>query len=176
MHRTICDYISDITQNSIEANASEIKLEIIEEHNNIKITITDNGKGMKKEMIELAKDPFYTDTNKKHKRKVGLGLPFIINAIQQSQGEISIDSENNKGTSIQFSFNKTNLDSPPLGDKALTYLQLLSYPGDFNLTIAERKNNETFSLIKNEITRTLGEINNIENLILLKQYLKDNIL
>lgn len=176
MHYTICDYISDITQNSIEAGATAITVDFSDTDNRIEVTISDNGKGMDELTLKKATDPFYTDTETKHKRDVGLGIPFVIQGIEQSQGEIVIKSQENKGTTVKFTFDKNNIDTPPLGDKAITYLTLLNYPGEFNLAIQEHKNQDNALFIKNEINEALGDIDTPETLLLLKQYLKDNIL
>ena len=46
MHATICDMITDLVQNSIEAHAKEITLNVEETKKNLNIVIADNGKGM----------------------------------------------------------------------------------------------------------------------------------
>ncbi|MDD4527393.1 MAG: sensor histidine kinase [Candidatus Margulisbacteria bacterium] len=176
MHHTICDYITDITQNSIEAGASLISIDFKDSNNIIEVIITDNGKGMDEETIKKVLDPFYTDSDKKHERDVGLGLPFLAQGIQQSQGEIYIQSEKDKGTTIKFSFNTKNIDTPPIGDKIITYLSLINFPGEFNLAIQEYKETEKTSFSKKELVEALGDINTSESLSLLKKYLKDNIL
>ncbi|MEI7942032.1 MAG: sensor histidine kinase [Candidatus Riflemargulisbacteria bacterium] len=177
MHYTICDYISDITQNSIEAGATLVTVDYRDKDEKIEITITDNGKGMDELTLKKAIDPSYTDTVKKHKREIGLGLPFIIQGIEQSQGEFFIDSQKDKGTMVKFSFDKQNIDTPPVGDKSLTYLTLFNYPGNFNIAIQEHNNQqETISFNKKELYDVLGDLNSSETLTLLKQYLKDNIL
>ena len=58
MHATICDLISDLVQNSIEAGSSEITLNVEETQKNLNVVITDNGKGMSAETLEKPKDPF----------------------------------------------------------------------------------------------------------------------
>jgi hypothetical protein len=176
MHYTICDYISDLTQNSIEAGATLVTIDFSDKNEKIEITITDNGKGMDESTLKKATDPFYTDTIKKHNREIGLGLPFVIQGIEQSQGKFLIESEKDKGTIIKFSFDKQNIDTPPVGDKSVTYLTLLNYPGDYNLSIYEHNQQETASFNKKELNDVLGDLNSSETLTLLKQYLKDNIL
>ena len=46
MQLTLSDLISDIVQNSIEANSSKITLELEENQAGVKVLIKDNGKGM----------------------------------------------------------------------------------------------------------------------------------
>jgi len=65
-------HILDLTENSITAGADRIKIKIVEDikANLFLLEISDNGRGMDKEMFEHACDPFYTTRTT---RKVGLG-------------------------------------------------------------------------------------------------------
>ena len=54
MHATLCDLITDLVQNSIEAGASEINLKVEETKTNLNVVIADNGKGMSAEILEKA--------------------------------------------------------------------------------------------------------------------------
>jgi hypothetical protein len=177
MHYTICDYILDLTQNSIEAGSSIINLDIHESTNKIEVSVSDNGKGMDAEKIKKAQDPFYTDTETiKHKRKIGLGIPFILQNIEQTNGTFAINSSENIGTTVKFSFDKNNFDTPPIGDKVTTYLSLMSYPGDYDLLIKEEKNNQNISFHKKELEEILGNLNSASNLKMIMKYLQDNII
>ena len=53
-------HITDITANSIRANASEIGLSVEEQDTRIVIRITDNGSGMDAETARRVTNPFYT--------------------------------------------------------------------------------------------------------------------
>ena len=74
-------HITDITANSIRANASEIGLSVEEQDTRIVIRITDNGSGMDAETARRVTNPFYTTRTT---RKVGLGLPFLIQNAEQT--------------------------------------------------------------------------------------------
>ena len=76
-------HITDITANSIRANASEIGLSVEEQDTRIVIRITDNGLGMDAETARRVTNPFYTTRTT---RKVGLGLPFLIQNAEQTGG------------------------------------------------------------------------------------------
>ena len=76
-------HITDITANSIRANASEIGLSVEEQDTRIVIRITDNGSGMDAETARRVTNPFYTTRTT---RKVGLGLPFLIQNAEQTGG------------------------------------------------------------------------------------------
>ena len=68
-------HITDITANSIRAKASDIEIDIQIKDTSICIRIADNGCGMDPETVSLIRNPFYTTRTT---RKVGLGLPFLI--------------------------------------------------------------------------------------------------
>ena len=61
MHATLCDLITDLVQNSFEADATEITLNVEETGKKLNVVIKDNGKGMSAETLEKAQDPFYSD-------------------------------------------------------------------------------------------------------------------
>ena len=88
-------HITDITANSIRANASEIGLSVEEQDTRIVIRITDNGSGMDAETARRVTNPFYTTRTT---RKVGLGLPFLIQNAEQTGGSVTLTSEPGKGT------------------------------------------------------------------------------
>ncbi|MCX7985361.1 MAG: ATP-binding protein [Bacteroidales bacterium] len=108
-------HMLDIVQNSIEANASRIYIEIEKDTTKQKlcITISDNGRGMNKEEIAKVLDPFYTSRTT---RKVGMGLSLLKQQVDQTGGCLQIISEQNKGTSTKFCFNLSHIDCPPMGN------------------------------------------------------------
>ncbi|MCL2237946.1 MAG: ATP-binding protein, partial [Treponema sp.] len=73
MHFTLTDLVTDITQNAVEAGASTVELDVTESDTEFRFLIKDNGKGMTKEELNRAIDPFVTDGIKHPHRKVGLG-------------------------------------------------------------------------------------------------------
>jgi len=46
MHFTLCDMLSDLTQNAVEAGSSSIRVTVRETDRELQATIEDNGKGM----------------------------------------------------------------------------------------------------------------------------------
>ncbi|MDY4500542.1 MAG: ATP-binding protein, partial [Lactobacillus johnsonii] len=75
----------DISQNSVRAKASVIKIEITEdtEQSTLEIKITDDGCGMSEEQVKSVIDPFFTTRTT---RKVGLGIPLFKMAAEQTGG------------------------------------------------------------------------------------------
>lgn len=107
-------HILDLMQNSIEADASWILLEVNENENGfLTFSITDNGHGMSEDMLKTIRDPFVTT---RFTRKVGMGISFVDMTTKQSGGNLIIKSQLGKGTFIKASYLREHLDRPPLGD------------------------------------------------------------
>jgi hypothetical protein len=94
MHFTLADVVVDITQNAAESGADTVELEIREgfttgvnaPKNEFRFIVKDNGKGMSGADLDRAVDPFVTDGVKHPGRRVGLGVPFLIQTALQSGG------------------------------------------------------------------------------------------
>ena len=67
------------------------------------ISLTDNGVGMNKEVLERAIEPFYTT---RINQGTGLGLSMVYGFIKQSGGELVIHSQPDRGTTIYMQFPK----------------------------------------------------------------------
>ena len=176
MHAAVCDFILDCLQNSVEAGADNISLLISETEESLAVTIKDDGIGMTDEELKRAVDPFYTDGIKHKERKVGLGLPFMIQAVQLAEGDWSLDSVKGSGTELSFSFNPRNVDTPPMGDISGMFLQAFMFDGEFELEI-ERKLEQNgradgYFLKRTELREILGDLNDAETLILARQFLR----
>ncbi|MDR1506570.1 MAG: ATP-binding protein [Treponema sp.] len=95
MHFTLADLVTDITQNSAESGADTVELEVRETRSpgaEFRFITKDNGKGMSGADIDRAVDPFVTDGIKHPGRRVGLGIPFLIQTALQSGGGWKISS------------------------------------------------------------------------------------
>ncbi|MDX9991706.1 MAG: ATP-binding protein [Anaerolineales bacterium] len=126
--REIALHLLDIAQNSVAAQGRSIRIEVHEDLKNDRLwaSVKDDGRGMNAETVRQVLDPFYTTRTT---RKVGLGLPLLKLAAEQSEGGLSLVSEEGKGTRLEVSFRHSHIDRMPLGDLATTFLTLLvSYP------------------------------------------------
>ena len=88
-----------------------------------KTTVSDNGEGMSPEIIARVVEPFFT--TKPVGKGTGLGLSQVYGLVQQSKGDLLIESVVGKGTSISLYIpllgNKTEQQNTPASsiDKAL---------------------------------------------------------
>lgn len=114
-------HILDIAENSIKSGASKIVIKIIEKEETLTLIIEDNGKGMDKETKERALSPFYST---KITSKYGLGLPLLKQACEATGGNLILESELGKGTTVTAIFYKNHIDMKPLGDLRATLISL----------------------------------------------------
>ena len=171
MHATIADSILDIVQNSIEAGAEIVTVDIIEADCSISVCIGDNGKGMDAETLKKVRDPFYTDGNKHSSRSVGLGIPFVEQGAIQTGGEFDIRSEPGEGTSVFFKFKSDHLDCPPTGDIPGSVLSMMLFDGDYELQFSRSVESRKYSVLRSELIEALGSIHDIEGARLARNYI-----
>jgi len=171
MHFTLADLITDITQNAVEAGSDLVELEVSENENEFRFLVKDNGKGMTEEELKRAVDPFVTDGVKHPNRKVGLGLPFLIQTAEQSGGGSDIKSEKGKGTTVTAWFDVKNVDIPPTGDIAGMFRTILMFNGNAEIVLRRRKPNDEYEVRKSELAEAIGGFEEVSSLVLLKEYL-----
>jgi 3',5'-nucleoside bisphosphate phosphatase len=118
-------HILDIAQNALEAGASRIEIQLVEDQagNRLSLDISDNGKGMDPETVKRVLDPFFTTRTT---RKVGLGLPLLAQAARAAGGDLEVKSDRGQGTRVHAWFAADHVDRAPLGDLQTTLLVLLS--------------------------------------------------
>ena len=172
MHATICDLIMDLVQNSIEAKAKDIELIVRETDEQIEFSVKDNGKGMSKEVQAKAVDPFYSDGEKHAPRRVGLGLPFLIQTAEAAGGRAVIESKEGHGTRIGFCAKAAHIDLPPLGDFSSAATLMMSQMNNGELRIVREVGGESYTLCRSELEDTLGNLNETQNLTLMKTYIR----
>ena len=117
--------ILDIAENSVKANATLTEIFINEIGDELALTIKDDGCGMDELTVKSVIDPFYTT---RKTRKVGLGIPLLKLACEQTGGNLSIESstdEANHGTTVIAVFFKNHIDFTPLGDVISSIVTLI---------------------------------------------------
>jgi len=176
MHFTLADLVTDITQNAVEAGADTVELDVNEDGKEFRFLVKDNGKGMTEEELKRAIDPFVTDGVKHPNRKVGLGLPFLIQTAEQSGGGWDIKSEKGKGTTITAWFDSGNVDTPPTGDIPGMFRTILMFDSPAEILFRRRKsrngNEDNYEIRKSELAEALGGLEDAGSLVLLDQYLR----
>jgi anti-sigma regulatory factor (Ser/Thr protein kinase) len=157
MLRELALHILDIAENSLNAGATLITIEVIEDPRADRLTIrvADNGRGMDAELARRVADPFVTT---RATRRVGLGLPFLKQAAEMCNGKLTIDSTRGTGTIITATFQHSHLDRMPLGDLSGTILTLVvgNPPADF--VYRHIVNDITFEFDTRPIKRELGDV------------------
>jgi anti-sigma regulatory factor (Ser/Thr protein kinase) len=172
--RDLSLHILDIAENSINAGARNIEIEIDE---NIKkdllmIKISDDGIGMDAEMKEKVTDPFVTSRTT---RKVGLGLPLLKLAAEIANGKLIIESVKAKGTKITATFQLSHIDRKPLGKVSDTILTLVAGNPEVGIKFRHKRNGYEFdfsSLEFIEKVRSEG-LNSTEILLMVKRHLNE---
>ena len=155
--REISLHILDIVQNSIEAGATLIEIDVTEDEKSdvLSFTVSDNGKGMTAEMIEQAQDPFVTSRTT---RRVGLGIPLAKLACKMSGGSFSIKSKSGEGTTITATFGYSDIDRRPLGDMAKTVYLLITANSGLDFRYRHTVNKKEFVVDTQKIREILDGV------------------
>ncbi|MBQ9071138.1 MAG: sensor histidine kinase [Clostridia bacterium] len=111
--------ILDIAENSVKAKATLVEITVTETAYTLTLTVKDDGTGMTKDVLLSVTNPFYTTRTT---RKVGMGIPLLQFAAEQTGGNIKIESKHfseypdEHGTTVTALFYKNHIDFTPLGD------------------------------------------------------------
>ncbi|HYK89216.1 MAG TPA: ATP-binding protein [Acidobacteriota bacterium] len=145
-------HILDIAQNSIEAGATKIEIELQEEPDadRLVIEIRDNGTGMDQETLSRVRDPFFTT---RKTRRVGMGIPLLAEAARAAGGGLEIESEPGKGSRIHATFRYHHIDRAPVGDIETTLMVLLACRPELVIRFMHKVGEETFELDARELRR-----------------------
>ena len=119
--------ILDIAENSVKAGASLPEIILNQENDLLVMTVKDNGCGMSQETLRSVTDPFYTTRTT---RKVGLGIPLLKLACEQTGGTLTISSRERTSladgeTVVKAQINTAHIDATPLGDVVSTVVTLI---------------------------------------------------
>ena len=172
-------YILDIAQNSIKANAQNIKITLIEENGEyLMIHISDDGDGMNQNTLANIKNPFHTS---RKTRKVGLGIPFLTMATEQTGGSLTVKSRakddfpGEHGTDVTAMFNMTHIDFPPFGDLAETVAVLIFANPDLDFDFKHIKADKTIQIETKQLREQLGDVplSEVEVYSWIKDYLTE---
>lgn len=168
--------ILDVTKNSVSAGASKIDI-ILEENDEgiLTLTIADNGCGMDEKTLKGVTDPFYTTRTT---RKVGMGLPLLKMAAEQTGGALNISSsvkQGESGTVLKATFDTKSIDFMPLGDIISTVCILIAGSPDIDFFFEDTSPRGVVALKTSELKEVLGDISLAEPEIQqwIKEYLEE---
>jgi hypothetical protein len=171
--RELSQHILDLLENALEAQATEIQLEIIEQTDLrgalspiaggglLSMSVQDNGRGMDGDTLARLSDPFFTTRTT---RSVGLGIPLLKATAERCNGELVVYSTPGQGTCVTATMEHHHVDRAPLGDMASTLLAIMlarprgdgSRPCD--LRYRHTVDGRTFSFDTHEIRSLLGDV------------------
>lgn len=152
--------ILDIAQNSIHAEASFVQILLTETDESLKLEIKDDGRGMSEEFLSRVTDPFSTTRTT---RKVGLGLPLLKLAAEQTGGYMQITSReralypDTHGTEVTAFFYKNHLDFTPLGDVISTVVSLVQGSPDVDFLFMHEMPDRTVEIDTRMLREVLGD-------------------
>ena len=155
--RELALHILDIVENSLEAGASEVTLEIVEDakSNRLWFRVTDNGRGMDAETVRKVTDPFFTTRTTRH---VGLGLPLLKAAAERCNGQLVIESKLGQGTQVSAEMQLDHIDRAPLGDVKNTLLCIILGHSECRLRYRHRVNDREIELDTGKLQESLGDV------------------
>lgn len=147
--------ILDIAENSVKAGATLTEIILEESDFSLILKIKDDGCGMSREIVESVVNPFYTTRTT---RNVGLGIPLLKMAAEQTGGGIEIVSDtsaDNHGTTVTATFNKNHLDFTPLGDVTASVVTLIQGHPDTDFLFRHTKGESEILLDTRELRAVL---------------------
>ena len=170
--------ILDIVENSVKAGATLTEITVRELGDKLTISVKDDGCGMSAEVLRGVIDPFYTTRTT---RKVGLGIPLLKMAAEQTGGSIEIEStpddgkSDHHGTVITASFFKNHIDCAPLGDVISTLTTLIQGHPDTDFLFVHTSESFMVRLDTRELRSVLEGVplNTYDVLVWIEGYLSE---
>lgn len=149
--------ILDILHNSVHASPKNIYLTILEDSSKdlLQFTVKDDGKGMSQEYAAKVFDPFTTSSSTKN---VGLGLPFLKIQCEMCNGSAHLTSKEGLGTEVEFSFQLSHVDRPPMGDLAGTLTIMFTMHHNISFHFKYCKDNNCFELSTDELKSLMQDV------------------
>ncbi|MBR7071172.1 MAG: sensor histidine kinase [Clostridia bacterium] len=153
--------VLDVAENSYKAGAKQVCVSLQETGNRLTLTIQDDGCGMTPDILKVVTDPFYTTRTT---RKVGLGLPLLRMAAEQTGGGMTVKSVSEKenpashGTTVTAVFYTDHLDFTPLGDIVSTVTTLIQGHPTVDLLFTHETETQSVRLDTAELREVLGDV------------------
>ena len=168
--------ILDVTKNSVTAGAKNIEISLVTDNDGIMtLIIRDDGCGMSEEILKNVTDPFYTTRTT---RKVGMGIPLLKLAAEQTGGSLEIVSSQDSadhGTVVKAVFDTRSIDFMPVGDIVSTVCILIAGSPEIDFKFTDKSEGHTVSLDTAELRAVLGDVSLAEPEVgmWISEYLKE---
>jgi hypothetical protein len=152
--RELSLHILDVVENGVTAGASCISIRVEESTGAdlLRITVSDDGRGMPDQKIRRIEDPFVTTRTT---RRVGLGLSLLAAAARRCDGDLIVKAAPGKGTEVTATFRRSHIDRAPLGDVAATLGTLIMGNPQVDFVYVHRLDDKEFRLDTREIKAEL---------------------
>lgn len=153
--------ILDVAENSVKAGASLTQILLTEQDGMLTLEIVDDGCGMSEEIVRSVTDPFYTTRTT---RKVGMGIPLLKLACEQTGGNLTISSVTEEddpvshGTHVTATFDMNHIDFTPIGDVSASVLTLIQGHPDTDFLFVHRRNGRVVELDTRELREVLEDV------------------
>ena len=178
--RDLSLHLLDLAQNSISAGASLVSISIVIDANGmLTFILKDDGHGMPPELLERVKSPFATTRTT---RKVGMGIPLLKMAAEQTGGGVTIQSRHEDdhpdthGTEVVATFYTDHIDFTPIGDLVSTMETLIMGSPNIDFVFAHRTDAVEVELDTREVREVLGAdvpLDSFEVIQWIGQYLQE---
>lgn len=151
-------HILDIAQNSIEAGATAVDIDLLEDPgaDTLVIQVGDNGPGMDPSTLSRASDPFFTTRTT---RRVGMGLSLLAEAARAAGGNLAVNSRPGSGTRVRATFQYRNVDRAPVGDIETTLMVLMAGHPEIDFRFRHSVSDRSFELDSRDLCAALDGIN-----------------
>ena len=153
--------ILDVAENSVKAGATLTQILLTEKDGTLTLEIVDDGCGMSEDVVRSVTDPFYTTRTT---RKVGMGIPLLKLACEQTGGSLSISSVTqeedpvNHGTHVTATFDMNHIDFTPLGDVSESILTLIQGHPDTDFLFRHQTADRVVELDTRQLREILEDV------------------
>ena len=153
--------ILDVAENSVKAGASLTQILLTEQDGTLTLEIVDDGCGMSEDVVRSVVDPFYTTRTT---RKVGMGIPLLKLACEQTGGSLDIKSTTQEanpvehGTHVTATFDMNHIDFTPLGDVVASVLTLIQGHPDTDFLFRHTMDGRVVELDTRELREVLEDV------------------
>ncbi len=171
--------VLDIAKNSVKAGAALVQILLKEEANTLTMEILDDGCGMTADFLESVTNPFCTTRTT---RRVGMGIPLLKLAAEQTGGSVTIRSTHesvdpiNHGTDVVAVFRKDHIDFTPMGDIISSVITLIQGNPQTDFLFRHETEQGTAALDTRQLREILGDdvpLDSFEVLAWIEDYLRE---